>query len=99
MFDGDQELRGADEIFELDAHQIQEYIKCQNDTIYFIENYIYIDSSWSGQPQVIQFKPEPYQKDLILSLHNGRFVIGKLSRQVGKSTALNAYIVWCVNFI
>ena len=99
MFAGDIQLRAGGEVVDLTAHEINEYIKCQKDPMYFIENYIFIDTLWFGKPQKTNFKPEQYQKNLINKIHNGRFVIGKLSRQVGKSTAVNAYAVWCLYFV
>ena len=98
MFQGNPNLRGVNESHSLTMHQLQEYVKCSQDQIYFISNYIKIDTLWKGDPQNINFVPEPYQVELIMKLHDNRFVIGKLSRQVGKSTALNAYAVWCVIF-
>lgn len=98
MFQGNPNLRGPNEPHSLTMDQVKEYVKCSQDPIYFIENYIMIDTLWQGDPKIIKFKPEPYQVDLIMKLHENRFVIGKLSRQVGKSTALNAYAVWCTTF-
>ena len=98
MFQGNPNLRAVNEPHSLTMDQVKEYVKCSQDPIYFIENYVKIDTLWQGDPTIINFKPEPYQIELIMKLHENRFVIGKLSRQVGKSTALNAYAVWCVVF-
>lgn len=98
MYENQTDIRGEGEVIGLTQDQIKEYIKCSEDPIYFIKNYIYIVSGWKGKPQKVLFIPEPYQEKLIMALHNERFVIGKLSRQVGKSTALDAYAVWCSIF-
>jgi hypothetical protein len=74
---------------------IQEYLKCTKDPLYFIEHYCKIVSLDDG---VVQFKPFPYQKRIIEALHNNKKVIGKLFRQSGKSTIISAYITWYVLF-
>jgi len=74
---------------------IQEYLKCTKDPLYFIEHYCKIVSLDDG---VVQFKPFLYQKRIIEALHNNKKVIGKLFRQSGKSTIISAYITWYVLF-
>lgn len=81
----------------LTAEQKKEYIKCKNDPIYFIKNYVYIETEDEG---VILFKLFPYQEDLIRDLLNDEFNLHhwRKSRQVGCSTLLSAYAVWLTNF-
>jgi hypothetical protein len=74
---------------------IQEYLKCTKDPLYFIEHYCKIVSLDDG---VVQFKLFPYQKRIIEALHNNKKVIGKLFRQSGKSTVVASYITWYVLF-
>jgi hypothetical protein len=74
---------------------IQEYLKCTKDPLYFIEHYCKIVSLDDG---VVQFKLFPYQKRIIEALHNNKKVIGRLFRQSGKSTVVASYITWYVLF-
>jgi hypothetical protein len=70
--------------------QIQEYKKCQDDPIYFIDNYCKIVSLDKG---LITFKLYDCQKNKIKILHENRRVILMEHRQAGKcvskSTLLN----------
>jgi len=65
--------------------QVQEYIKCANDPVYFVEKYVKIVAVDKG---LVPFEMYDFQRDLISKLHANRFVIGKLPRQVGKALPL-----------
>lgn len=75
--------------------QVFELIKCKDDPIYFIENYVKITTVDEGYAP---FKMYDYQKDFINIIHNKRFTIGLMSRQMGKSTTLAAYILHYIIF-
>lgn len=75
--------------------QVAEYVKCSQDAIYFINKYVKIVTLDEG---VVPFKLWPFQKKLIHLLHKERFVIGKLLRQVGKTSTVIAYFVWLTTF-
>ncbi len=75
--------------------QLQEYIKCSKDPIYFINTYTQIITLDHGlQP----FKLWPFQKKMIKLMENNRFVITKLPRQVGKTVTVLAYFLWITLF-
>jgi hypothetical protein len=70
---------------------IQEYLKCKTDPIYFIENYIKIFNQKMG---VVQFKMFEKQKEFIkLWLEKHKMLVLK-SRQTGMSTTLQALSLW-----
>lgn len=75
--------------------QISEYQKCAVDPIYFIENYAKIVSLDHGS---VLFKLYPYQKRIIMAIHNNRKVVAKLFRQAGKSSVVAGYIAWYILF-
>jgi hypothetical protein len=75
--------------------QVQEYIKCSHDPTYFVEKYVKIVAVDKG---LIPFEMYDYQKDLIKTLHENRFVIGKLPRQTGKTTTVGSYLLHYVLF-
>ena len=75
--------------------QVAEYVKCAADPVYFIEQYVKIVHVDHG---LIPFKLYPHQHKLIKSFSDNRFVIGKLSRQSGKSVLVSAYILWLILF-
>lgn len=71
--------------------QVEEYIKCAQDPIYFIENYVKIINVDKG---VIPFNLYEFQKEMIRSIHENRRVVGRIGRQSGKSQTTIAYILW-----
>ena len=75
--------------------QIEEYMKCAEDPIYFCVNYIKIVNVDEG---LINFKMWDFQKKMLNTFHENRFSICKLPRQVGKSTTSVAYILHQVLF-
>jgi hypothetical protein len=70
--------------------QLQEYAKCMEDPLYFIQNYVKIVSLDEG---LIPFKMYPFQKEMVGTFHNNRFTICKLPRQSGKSTVMISYLL------
>ena len=75
--------------------QIEEYIKCSNDPVYFIEKYVKINSLDEG---FINFKLRGYQKNLINTFHKERKVVLLSPRQSGKTISTAAYILHYVFF-
>lgn len=75
--------------------QVKEYIKCATDPVYFVEKYVKIVAVDKG---LVPFEMYDFQKELIDKLHANRFVIGKLPRQVGKTTTVGAYLLHYVLF-
>ena len=92
---GNPNLKAANVDTEFTKEQIEEYARCAADPMYFIENFVKIVSLDEG---LIQFQPYGYQKKMINSIHNDRFVIAKLPRQSGKSTIVIAYLLHYVLF-
>jgi hypothetical protein len=80
---------------EYTSEQLDEYIKCKTDPIYFIRNYVKIISLDHG---IINFDLYDYQINFIKSIHENRMVIGMMPRQSGKTICLAAYIVWYMIF-
>jgi hypothetical protein len=75
--------------------QVQEYVKCARDPLYFIRNYAKIVSLDHG---VVSFSPFAYQERMIEAMHTNKSTLGKLFRQAGKSTIVAAYFAWYVLF-
>ena len=75
---------------EFTQEQIQEYVKCANDPIYFVNNYVKIVHVDKG---LIPLNLYEYQERMINTFNDNRFVITKMPRQSGKSTAVVAFIL------
>ena len=75
--------------------EIEEYLKCADDPIYFIESYCKIVTLDYGlQP----FKLYDCQKNKVKVIHENRKVILMEGRQQGKTTTSAAYILWYTLF-
>ena len=92
---GNQNLKEAGVNIEFTKEQVKEYMRCATDPIYFIEKYIKVVSLDEG---LVPFKMYDYQEHMIDSVHNNRFVIGKLPRQSGKSTTMVSYLLHYILF-
>ena len=92
---GNANLKAAGVNVNFSPEQIEEYVKCSQDPLYFIKNYVKIVSLDRG---LVPFEPYDYQEDMIRTIHENRFVIGKLPRQTGKSTTIIAYMLHYVLF-
>jgi len=75
--------------------QVGQYVRCQQDPLYFVTNFIKIVSVDEG---LIEFDVRDYQEDMIDKFHNERFVICKMARQSGKSTTILAYLLHYILF-
>jgi hypothetical protein len=85
---------------ELTLHeQEDEIIRCASNPIYFIETYLTIFDQTQGKAGlIVPFKLFEFQKELIQSYLENRFVIANKYRQAGISTTTCAYIAWYVMF-
>ena len=91
---GNPNLKKANVAQEFTQEQIEEFMRCAADPVYFANNYMKIVSLDEG---LIQFKPYDFQEKLIKNFHENRFNICKMPRQTGKSTTSVAYLLhYCV---
>jgi len=88
-------LKAVNVDVEYTREQMQEYIKCVQDPEYFIENYVKIINVDHG---LVPFRMYQYQKKMVHTFKDNRFVICKLPRQAGKSVTVTGYILWVVLF-
>ena len=77
------------------AEQVEEILKCQEDPVYFIRNYVQIVNVDQG---LVPFDMWPFQQEMVKSFHENRFNIAKMPRQCGKTTTSVGYMLWCVLF-
>ena len=88
---GNPNLKRANVAQNFTAEEVQEFVKCSKDPVYFITNYIKIISLDEG---LVPFELYPFQADMVEKFHENRFNIAKLPRQSGKSTVVTAYLLW-----
>jgi hypothetical protein len=92
---GNKNLKAAGVVLNYTKEQIEEYLKCAEDPVYFIETYCKIVSLDHG---IIPFKLYPCQVNKVNIIHNNRKVILMEGRQQGKTTTSAAYILWYTLF-
>ena len=92
---GNPNLKKANVTVDFTKKQVNEYLKCAKNPVYFIRKYIKIVSLDEG---VIPFKMYDFQEGMVEKFHEHRFNICKLPRQSGKSTIVTAYLLWYVLF-
>jgi len=95
IYNSNANLKAAGVSVDFTPENVQEYIKCSQDPIYFIENYCYIVTLDFG---LKLFKLYECQKNKINVIHNNRRVILMEGRQQGKTTSSAAYILWYTLF-
>lgn len=76
--------------------QIRELAKCTMDPQYFITEYCWIQHPVKGR---LKFELFDYQRELLDAYHNHKYSIALISRQMGKSTAAAAYLLWYAMFV
>lgn len=87
---GNPNLKKANVPVDFTQDQVQEYIKCGQDPIYFIKTYMKIVTVDEG---LVDFNLWDFQEDMIRSFTDDRFVICKMPRQTGKSTTIIAFLL------
>ena len=94
-YQGNPNLPREDYVHAFTQHEIDEYIKCANDPVYFATQYIKIVNVDRG---LMPFEMWDFQRDMLTTFHENRFSICKLPRQVGKTTTSVAYLLHYILF-
>ena len=87
---GNPNLKKANTQLQFTEDDIQEYIKCKSDPVYFTEKHIKIVNVDEG---LVNFNMYKFQKKLLKNFHKHRFNICKMPRQTGKSTTVVSYLL------
>jgi len=72
----------------------EEFLKCKNDVVYFVENYCYILS----ENKLMLFKLYDFQKKALLEWATGKNIVINKGRQMGLSTLVSSYCAWKLIF-
>jgi len=87
---GNPKLKKANITIDFSEQEIQEIVKCSKDVVYFCEKYIKIVSIDEG---LMPYQPYDYQKNIMRTVDENRFVICKMPRQTGKTTTMVAVMM------
>jgi hypothetical protein len=89
---GNPNIRREGVKIEWTHQQLEEYVKCKTDPIYFVENYVKIKVN--GESKLQPFKIRFYQREMIEKFLTDDRVIVKLPRQCGKTVCVTAILLW-----
>ena len=64
---------------------VKQYMICENDPIYFAENFMKIVNVDQG---LITIPLYDYQKEIVLTVKDNRYTVAECARQSGKTTAI-----------
>ena len=92
---GNPNLKATNVEVQFTEEQIGEYLRCSQDPVHFIKNYVKIVNLNDG---LVPFELYDFQKRFVEKIHQNRFVISKFPRQSGKSTTVIAYILHTILF-
>ena len=87
FYNGIPKLKKAGVALPFTQAQIEEYVKCKNDIIYFIKTYCQIVSLDEG---LIPFELFPFQEEMINTFKENRFTISLCGRQMGRCPPSNS---------
>jgi hypothetical protein len=87
---GNPNLKPAGTTIEWQPWQIEEYMKCAEDPIYFCEKYVKIISLDEG---VVNFRMFEFQKRFVRAAKQNRFTIVRCGRQMGKTTTATGLLL------
>jgi len=86
---GNERLKKVGIELSYTEEQVKEIIKCTEDPVYFIRNYVQIVNVDKG---LVPFDMWPFQEKMVQDFHENRFSICKMPRQVGKCFCINTPI-------
>ena len=87
---GNPNLKKAGTEIQFTKKQVEEWIKCKSDPLYFAMTYMQIINLDEG---LVPFSMYDFQQKILMDFHENRFNIAKLPRQTGKSTTVVAYLL------
>ena len=94
-YQGNPNLPREDYKHAFTQDEIDEFIKCSEDPVYFSTTYVRIVNVDRG---LMPFEMWDFQERMINTFHNNRFTICKLPRQVGKTTTAVAFLLHYILF-
>lgn len=93
MFQGNPDIRGEKEKVQMTENDVNEYIRCKEDILYFAENYYYIQTIDWGRIKIPLWE---FQKKLLKVLVDPspkRHIIVLSARQMSKTTVSALYLL------
>jgi hypothetical protein len=95
VYRGDPHLKPTGIKTQFTQKQIEEFLRCRDDPIYFVQTYMKVLHVDHG---LVTIELYPYQERLIRNCINHRRIVAEQSRQSGKTTAIVAFFLWYIIF-
>ena len=94
---GNENLPTQDAQFDYASNPewVEHLVKCKRNILFFAENFFYVTNLDQGK---IKIPLHNFQKRILRSLRDNRFVITLASRQCGKTTMMTIYALWVASF-
>ena len=92
---GNPNLKNVAQKINWTEDNLTEYMLCKEDSEHFIRSFVKIIHVDRG---LVSFEMYDYQKDMVHTFNDNRFVICKMPRQTGKSTTIIAFLLHYVLF-
>ena len=94
---GNESLPTSDAMFDYQSNPewVRDIEKCKKNILYFAENFFFVVNLDRGK---IKIELHLYQKRILRSLRDNRFVVLLSSRQSGKTTMFTIYALWIACF-
>ena len=92
---GNPNLKNVAQKINWTEENLTTYMLCKEDSEHFIRNFVKIIHVDRG---LVSFEMYDYQKDMVHTFNDNRFVICKMPRQTGKSTTIIAYLLHYILF-
>lgn len=89
-YNGNVTIKKAGVQQKLSPHEIEEYVKCRDDPVYFCRKYVKIIDLDRG---LVHFDMWDFQEKMIKTFSENRFVINLLPRQMGKTITVAAFLL------
>lgn len=86
---GNSFLKGRNVKIDWTPELIQEYLRCKDDIVYFVENYFKIVTGKGLE----LMKLRDYQREMIRSMECNRFTLAVMARQSGKTECFRAFLL------
>lgn len=90
-----EKLKPANQPTAYSPEQLQEFIRCAKDPLYFMQKYMFIQHPTKGK---IPFEAYQFQKELVRTYWSFRNTIAMIPRQSGKTTTAAGYLLWYASF-
>lgn len=90
--------RKAGLVFGYTKEELLEFLKCEQDILYFANNFCKIMSKFGRKLIKEAGGLRPYQEKLLKQFQNNQYNIVLASRQIGKSITVAIYVCWYILF-